>query len=1097
MNFMSQPINTKLFRKKFYQKGNSDNSKKAQSAMEYLMTYGWAILIIAVILAALDFLGVFNTGTFIGPSCLATPGYLCSNPVMTANANGPNLLLFNFKQDSGETLYNVSFACAASSTSQGYPNANVSSTNYGAQTSSNLTVLTSGSSVTVSGLECYSSNGNLFKDNPIGAVFSGTLWIRYNLQGYPPSEYQYAKIAKITAKVESEAAISAMQSSPTQLTFSSLSPSSPSIDTGRSITLTVSWLGGVSPFTVNWLSGTSAGSMSLLSSQTGIISSSLSDSLSVAPTSNTYYSANVIDSSTPPNVVSSPLDLVTVNRALCAPSISASSTALVAGQSVTFSSSWTGGTAPYTAKLYSSSTLPCTSLSSLVQTETTSSNSISFPAITPTQTAYYCIYVNDSSYHSSETENSITQEVTDTTPSTILYYVPIKISNQGGPAPSSVPSGIVSYVPITITNGETVPTSAPFQQMVNITESQFSSYNITYSNTIANFEFFTQSGTVIPAWIESNDSGKLITWVNLPTSIPASSSVTIYIGFASKTTNLLSSSGTTGIGEAPQLLCGNAPTNSCATYAEYDDGAKVFNNYWNFAGTNLSANLSSISYQDSFNVNNGLLFLYNNLNTGYAYILTSSILQPNIIEAYTTTINTPQTARMGWTTTENLGYQNTPYDSYENNFYNNGAPTPLNGAYATNGNDGDNYVPATPSITVNYGGIFSFAWLGTGLQWYSYDYQNGISSNSNVVASSYSSFYGFLGIGDYGYTPTDNIEFQWLRTRAYPPNGVMPTVTFDFPQATGTNFQQMVNITESSFSSYLTYNSNFANFEYFYANGTIIPSWIESNNSGKLVTWAKLSKSIPALSNTTIYLGFAGSNNLLSSSGTTGIGEASQLSSTYAEYDNGASVFNFYDNFAGTSLSSKWSSPINGGDGLTYAVNNGLTFIASTSNSGIILPSALTYSPTILESYISTVPVDNTDPILGYETTAPSSTCSGAGSTGYYSCNSFSLRNDPGSDAFMFFSTVNNAQSAIGNSHGSYNKGIYSLAWPFAGTESASFNYTQIITESSTSLSYGASYLSLSAYLAANAGSITYQWARTRAYPPNGAMPTVTFGSVS
>ena len=32
----------------------------AQSAMEYLMTYGWAILIIAVVLAALFGLGVFN-----------------------------------------------------------------------------------------------------------------------------------------------------------------------------------------------------------------------------------------------------------------------------------------------------------------------------------------------------------------------------------------------------------------------------------------------------------------------------------------------------------------------------------------------------------------------------------------------------------------------------------------------------------------------------------------------------------------------------------------------------------------------------------------------------------------------------------------------------------------------------------------------------------------------------------------------------------------------------------------------------------------------------------------------------------------------------
>src|SRR5271157_6101508 len=36
-------------------------TKRAQSAMEYLMTYGWAILIIAVVLGALFALGFFNS----------------------------------------------------------------------------------------------------------------------------------------------------------------------------------------------------------------------------------------------------------------------------------------------------------------------------------------------------------------------------------------------------------------------------------------------------------------------------------------------------------------------------------------------------------------------------------------------------------------------------------------------------------------------------------------------------------------------------------------------------------------------------------------------------------------------------------------------------------------------------------------------------------------------------------------------------------------------------------------------------------------------------------------------------------------------------
>ena len=40
------------------------HAMKAQSAMEYLMTYGWAILIISVVLAALYATGVFNPNTF-------------------------------------------------------------------------------------------------------------------------------------------------------------------------------------------------------------------------------------------------------------------------------------------------------------------------------------------------------------------------------------------------------------------------------------------------------------------------------------------------------------------------------------------------------------------------------------------------------------------------------------------------------------------------------------------------------------------------------------------------------------------------------------------------------------------------------------------------------------------------------------------------------------------------------------------------------------------------------------------------------------------------------------------------------------------------
>ncbi len=40
--------------------------KKGQAALEYLMTYGWAILIIVIIGVALYAMGIFNPSTFVG-----------------------------------------------------------------------------------------------------------------------------------------------------------------------------------------------------------------------------------------------------------------------------------------------------------------------------------------------------------------------------------------------------------------------------------------------------------------------------------------------------------------------------------------------------------------------------------------------------------------------------------------------------------------------------------------------------------------------------------------------------------------------------------------------------------------------------------------------------------------------------------------------------------------------------------------------------------------------------------------------------------------------------------------------------------------------
>lgn len=39
---------------------------KAQAALDFLMTYGWAILLVAIVAAAIVSLGILDTGSFIG-----------------------------------------------------------------------------------------------------------------------------------------------------------------------------------------------------------------------------------------------------------------------------------------------------------------------------------------------------------------------------------------------------------------------------------------------------------------------------------------------------------------------------------------------------------------------------------------------------------------------------------------------------------------------------------------------------------------------------------------------------------------------------------------------------------------------------------------------------------------------------------------------------------------------------------------------------------------------------------------------------------------------------------------------------------------------
>ena len=52
-------------------------SNKAQAAMEFLMTYGWAILVVLAAIAALAYFGVLSPEKFLPEKCILQPGIAC------------------------------------------------------------------------------------------------------------------------------------------------------------------------------------------------------------------------------------------------------------------------------------------------------------------------------------------------------------------------------------------------------------------------------------------------------------------------------------------------------------------------------------------------------------------------------------------------------------------------------------------------------------------------------------------------------------------------------------------------------------------------------------------------------------------------------------------------------------------------------------------------------------------------------------------------------------------------------------------------------------------------------------------------------------
>ncbi|HXW37828.1 MAG TPA: archaellin/type IV pilin N-terminal domain-containing protein [Nitrososphaerales archaeon] len=139
-------------------------------------------------------------------------------------------------------------------------------------------------------------------------------------------------------------------SSPVTVTVSNslfagpITPASPVIDSGQTVTLTANPSGGTAPYTYEWFTGSTGCTGTPFSGPT------MTATIPVSPTTTTTYYYQVTD--TVPESSCSAGDVVTVNPAMTAPTIAPTHAAVDVGQTdqLSISTPFAGGTAPYSCQ---------------------------------------------------------------------------------------------------------------------------------------------------------------------------------------------------------------------------------------------------------------------------------------------------------------------------------------------------------------------------------------------------------------------------------------------------------------------------------------------------------------------------------------------------------------------------------------------------------------------------------------------------------------------------------------------------------------------------------------------------------------------------
>ncbi|MEM3860257.1 MAG: hypothetical protein QW478_12800 [Candidatus Micrarchaeaceae archaeon] len=314
--------------------------------------------------------------------------------------------------------------------------------------------------------------------------------------------------------------------------------------------------------------------------------------------------------------------------------------------------------------------------------------------------------------------------------------------------------GIYTYK-ITLSNTTSTATPPNLQVRLNINFSAIKGLSVDLGNI--RFSSDQAGNNLLYAWLESAPQGTFTqgtnissytssnVWVNLGNNIiPANGSLTIYMQVLAAGT------------EFDGVYWGANPLWT-STYGQYDNGANVFIQYWNFAGTSLPSGLSG-----NVTINNGYR---GTVGTQTGITSTYSTSSAFIFEDYAYLNSIPQGYWCGIIAASGSNGQNGWICGYVNDVLGGTPSSDYAYGYVLAGDGSYSYGTNVPYGTTPH--IFGVAWSGSGNATYFLDYTQ--QANTYPMQSTTNNILVCTAGGDF--------LAYWLRARTYPPNGTDPVLT--------------------------------------------------------------------------------------------------------------------------------------------------------------------------------------------------------------------------------------------------------------------------------------------------------------------------------